>query len=460
MSRLHSVPHFVLALVIVAALALGAAGGALAGGVAGYTLASDTASAAGSGTVPTQNNSWSASAPIQTAGLAVQQTAAPAPAQPAAANPITAEDQLLEQLYQKVNPSVVNISVTSNVSASTNNFPNMPQIPGLPFGQGQGQGQGQNFVQQAEGSGWVYDTQGDIVTNNHVVDGATRITVTFYDDRSVTAKLVAADPNSDLAVIKVDPTGLDLKPLELGSSQNLKVGESVIAIGNPFGLEGTMTQGIVSALGRSLPAGQATSGGATYTIPDVIQTDAAINPGNSGGPLMDINGNVVGVTSAIESPVRANSGVGFAIPARILKMVVPVLVKGGTMEYSWIGISGTTLNPQLNQAMNLSASQRGVLVVDVSQGGPAAKANLQGSSQTANIDGQQVKVGGDIIVGIDNQTIQKFDDLLTYLLYNTKVGQQVTLKVLHNGTTQDVTLTLAARPSQTQASSLQNNSQQ
>ncbi len=430
MSRLPSTPNFVLALIVVVALTLSATAGVFAGGLTGPALTTQP-SASTALTVP------------QTTALTVR---------PGAVNAIDAEDQLLEELYQRISPSVVNIAVTSKVSAASV-IPNMPNIPGLPspFGQGQGQGQGQqDFTQQAEGSGWVFDKLGDIVTNNHVVENADQITVTFYDDRSVTAKLVAADPDSDLAVIRVDPTGLDLQPLTLGRSQDLLVGQRVIAIGNPFGLQGTMTIGIVSALGRSLPAGSSSNTtGARYTIPDIIQTDAAVNPGNSGGPLLDATGNVVGVTSAIESPVRANSGVAFAIPSRIVGMIVPALIQDGKVEHPSIGISGSTLNPQLAQAMDLPADQRGVLVASVTSGSPAEKSSLQGSAKSVDIDGTQAKVGGDIIVGIDGQKVQKFDDLLTYLMYNTKVGQQVTLTILRDGKTQDVSLTLAPRPAQT-----------
>jgi serine protease Do len=455
MSRLHSVSYLALALVIVAALTLGAAGGAVAGGLAGFTYADARAVSTGPGALA-RPVSWAGTVPVQPADLAVQQGTKPT--EPGVVNATDAEDQLLEQLYQRINQSVVNIAVTSKVSQSSV-IPNLPNIPGLPnpFGRGQGQGQGQqNFTQQAEGSGWVYDTEGDIVTNNHVVDGADRITVTFYDDRSVTAKLVGADPDSDLAVIKVDPKGLDLKPLAMGKSQDVRVGQKVVAIGNPFGLEGTMTTGIISALGRSLPAGSANGAGARYTIPDIIQTDAAINPGNSGGVLLNTAGEMIGVTSAIESPVRANSGVGFAIPSRIVGMVVPVLIQSGKVEHPWIGISGTTLNPQLNQAMNLAADQRGVLVVDVTKGGPADKASMQGSSKSVDIDGEQVKVGGDLIVGIDDQKVLKFDDLLTYLLYNAKVGQNITLKVMRDGKPQDVTISLAPRPAQSARVQTQN----
>ena len=219
------------------------------------------------------------------------------------------------------------------------------QFTGFPFfNLPQGQ-QPQQQYQSALGSGFVWDQNGDIVTNNHVVSGADKIEVTFSDGTIVPATLVGADPDSDLAVIKVDVPADKLHPVQLGDSSAVKVGQLAIAIGNPFGLEGTMTTGIISAVGRSLPANDNST--QSYTIPDVIQTDAPINPGNSGGVLVDVQGQVLGVTSAIESPVRASAGVGFAIPSAIVNNVVPALIKDGKYVHSWLGISGTTLVPDL-----------------------------------------------------------------------------------------------------------------
>jgi 2-alkenal reductase len=419
------------------ALTFGAAGGAVAGGLVGYNLAGLSSASS----VVLEKTAATMPQPVNAVTLT-------GPAGPGPIIASAADDQVLEDLYLKANPSVVNIVTTSRVKTSSI-FPQFPDIPGFenPFGNiPRGQAP-QDFVQRGEGSGFVWDTEGRIVTNNHVVENADKITVTFFDDRSATAKVVGTDPDSDLAVIKVDPKGLDLRPLPIGNSEEMKVGQQVVAIGNPFGLEGTMTTGIISALGRSLPAGSQLVGGGSYTIPDVIQTDAAINPGNSGGPLLNMKGEVIGVNSAIESPVRANSGVGFAIPSRILKIVIPQLINSGKTQHSWLGISGMTLNPQLNEAMGLSADQRGVLVVDVTKNGPADKANLRPSTIDKTIDGEQVQVGGDIIVGIDDQKVQRFDDLLTYLAYDTKPGQDVTLSLLRDGKTEQVTVTLADRPS-------------
>ncbi|HER34457.1 MAG TPA: trypsin-like serine protease, partial [Halothiobacillaceae bacterium] len=265
------------------------------------------------------------------------------------------------------------------------------------------------------GSGFVWDTEGHIVTNNHVVEGASSVQVTFTDDTTVPAEVVGTDPDSDLAVIKVDMPANQLYPVRLADSTQLRVGELAVAIGNPFGLDGTMTVGFVSALGRSLPVSARTFVGPTYSIPDIIQTDAPINPGNSGGVLVDGNGDVIGVPTAIESTVGVNAGVGFAVPSAIVQKVVPVLIEDGEYTHPWIGISGTTLNSQLAEAMGLDAAQRGVLVADVVEDSPAEDAGLQGSDRVTEIDGLQASVGGDVIVAIDDQPVRDFEDLVVYL---------------------------------------------
>jgi len=251
--------------------------------------------------------------------VAISPTEQPLPSVPAGAVAAGVEEfqAVLEGIYRHVSPSVVTINVTEQASAGQGFIPF--------FGQGPQSGP----AQQALGSGFVWDNQGDIVTNNHVIDGAATITVHFSDGTQVTGRVIGADPNSDLAVVRVSVGAGLLHPVEMGDSSNLQVGQIVIAIGNPFGEQNTMTEGVVSALGRTLPVqGGATAQG-TYSIPDVIQTDAPINPGNSGGVLLDITGRVVGVTSAIESPVEASSGIGFAIPINIVKRVVPVLIRKG-----------------------------------------------------------------------------------------------------------------------------------
>jgi 2-alkenal reductase len=208
-----------------------------------------------------------------------------------------------------------------------------------------------------------------------------------------------------------------------------------------------MSVGIVSGLDRTLPAGARTISGQGFNIPNIIQTDAAINPGNSGGPLLTLDGEVIGVNTAIESPVRAFSGVGFAVPSNIVTRVVPDILDDGTVEHPWIGILGTELSSDLATAMELDADQQGVLVLEVTDGGPAADSDLQGSDQTATIEGQEVPLGGDVIIGIDSQPVNDFDDLLTYIVNQTEVGQTITLRVLRDGVEQEVSVTLKARPS-------------
>ncbi len=363
--------------------------------------------------------------------------------------------EALEKVYEEVNPSVVNITVYSKQSQTDSPldlFPELPDIPGFKFEFPKNQ-QPDNFSQTSLGSGFIWDKEGHIVTNNHVVDGATRILVKFSDSTTVEGKVVGTDKDSDLAVVKIERGDKELKPLQLTDSSQVKVGQIAIAIGNPFGLEGTMTFGIVSAVGRSLPVSSEDIIGPNYTIPDVIQTDAPINPGNSGGVLVDINGRVIGVTTAIESPVRANAGIGYVIPSTIVKRVVPSLIKSGSFEHSWIGISGTSLTYDLNKAMNLKTDQKGALVLEVTPNSPAEKAGLRGSDRQVEIEGRKVLVGGDIIIGIDDQPVNSFDDVVAYLARYTQVGQTIRLKVLRQGKEEVIPLTLAARPKQGKQSS-------
>ena len=324
-----------------------------------------------------------------------------------------------QQIYQNVNPSVVNIQVTENLGYSTTS---------------------------GEGSGLVWDNQGHIVTNNHVVDNASSISVTFADGTVLDAKLVGADPESDLAVIQVEASPAELRPVTLANSQAVQVGDLVIAIGNPYGLSGTMTQGIVSALARSLTVDESSAySTGSYTIPDIIQTDAAINPGNSGGVLVDVAGHVVGVTAAIQSSNGSNSGIGFVIPAQIVQRVVPVLITNGSYDHPRLGISGTSLTPSLTQQVGLDANLQGILVLSVNANSPADKAGLQASTQQRSRNGQTAIVtAGDVITAIDGQAVTTFDDLTSYLFDNTAVGQTVELTILRNGAEQKVAVTLAA----------------
>ena len=356
---------------------------------------------------------------------------------------LTDIESTLEQIYTQVSPSVVNIRVVQKQEVM---FPTLPEIPGfpgfsLPFPQGP-----QEYYSKGLGSGFVWDKEGHIITNNHVVSGADRISVTFQDGTTVTGKVIGSDPDSDLAVVKVEISADNLQPVQVADSTQVKVGQLAVAIGNPFGLQGTMTVGFVSALGRLLPTDSESSGGSTYSIPDVIQTDAPINPGNSGGVLVDRDGRVIGVTSAIISSSGANAGIGFAIPSAIVQKVVPALIKTGRYEHPWLGISGLSLNPDIAKAMGLKPEQRGALIVDVIPGSPADKAGLRGSDRQVTIDGDKVRVGGDVIIAIDAQPVRTFDDLVTYLARSTEIGQIVTLDVLSNGKEKQVKVTLVARP--------------
>jgi 2-alkenal reductase len=360
----------------------------------------------------------------------------PAPSQNALAA-AQAQQEALADLYAQISPSVVNIKVTVAHPdvAPREQFPfSLPGMPGeLPPARG-------------EGSGWIYDAQGHIVTNNHVVADADDILVTFHDGRWAQAELVAADPQADLAVIKVEPPkGMTLQPLPLAQPDSLRVGYSVLAIGAPFGLEETLTTGIVSAIGRSLPVGSEMAG-PHYSLPDVIQTDAAINPGNSGGPLLDLSGHVVGVNFAIESPVRGSSGIGFAIPVSIVQRVVPALIEDGKYHYAYLGISGQSITPELAQALNLPDNVLGAYVDQVSPGGPAAKGGVKGGSAIVDENGIKLHKGGDIITAIDDEPVRQFNDLVAYLVTQAAPGQKVDLTVLRNGKEKHLTVTLAERP--------------
>lgn len=373
----------------------------------------------------------SPTAPAAQSRVAVSETAvltATTSTAPSVVGSISSLEDTFVAVYQVVNPSVVNVRVTLAPSGGRNAFPQLTP-------------------RSAQGSGFVWDNQGDIVTNNHVVEGATTIEVTFYDDVTVSATLVGRDPDSDLAVIKVDPSLHELAPVRLADFQSLKVGQIALAIGNPFGLNGTLTSGIISALGRDLPVGSTTGTQPQYSIPDVIQTDAAVNPGNSGGPLLNAQGEVIGVNTAIESSDGSNSGVGFAVPVSIVQRVVPALVKDGTYRHPWLGVTVTSLRPEVAKAMDLQTQTRGALVISVTKGGPAEKAGLKPGTETTEIDGQQLPVGGDVIVEIDGKTVSKSEDLISYLVRETFVGQEVSLVVLREGQRVTVKAVLAPRPS-------------
>lgn len=365
----------------------------------------------------------------------------------------------LESIYEKVNPSVVNIQVTSRKQVTFGNSSENPfsDVPGFEYFFGSPStpnGQGTEQTTQSLGSGFVWNEEGYIVTNNHVVENADKIQVMFSDGTIASATLVGTDVNSDLAVIKLDDYTGELVPITTTDSTDVKVGQIAIAIGNPYGLENTMTLGIVSAIGRSLSTDLNTTG-TSFTIPDIIQTDAPINPGNSGGVLVNDQGELIGVTSAIESSSGSSAGIGFAIPSNTVDRVIPELIKSGKVDYAYLGLTGTTLTPDLAAAMNMDDTLRGVLVVDVAANGPAEEAGLVGGDQQVTIDGQTSIVGGDILTAIDGQALTSMDDLISYLANYTIVGQTVNLTVIKDGSEKSLKATLIARPTSVEEVSTQ-----
>jgi S1-C subfamily serine protease len=343
---------------------------------------------------------------------------------------IEAYQNTLVDIYDLVNPSVVNIQILQRQNITTH-----PDVPGFPFYNTPEELIPEDFFSQGVGSGFVWNQEGYIITNNHVIADADRVEVTFSDGTITIAEVVGTDVYSDLAVIKVDLPAEQLRPVQMANSNDVRVGQLAIAIGNPFGLNGTMTVGIISGLERELPASTTTLGG-TYNIPDIIQTDAPINPGNSGGVLVNVYGQVIGVTAAIQSPIRANAGVGYAIPAAIVQKVVPSLIESGSYQHPWLGISARSITPDLAQNLGLDTSQRGALIVDVITGSPAERAGLRGSS-----------VGtGDIIVSIDGDPIRSMSDVIAYLARYTEIGQTIEIGVLRNGQIRTIELILGARP--------------
>ena len=291
-----------------------------------------------------------------------------------------------------------------------------------------------------QGSGFVYDGEGRIITNNHVVEDAVDITVTFIDGTIVPATPVGRDPYVDLAVIDVDVDEYLLRPLRLGNSSELLVGEQVVAIGNPFGLADSMTTGIVSAVGRQMEAP------GRYAIVDVIQTDAAINPGNSGGPLLNMRGEVVGMNTAILSETGQFSGIGFAIPSDTIKREMPSLIETGTYQHPYLGITGTDVTPAIAEHMGLDENTRGALIVDVVDGKPADEAGIKGGTREELIEGSPVSIGGDVIIGIDGRTIRSFYDLVFYMERFYRPGDAVELTLIRGDRVMDLQVTLGVRP--------------
>jgi len=319
----------------------------------------------------------------------------------------------LTTLYDEVSPGVVNIRVYVQRGGTTG---------------------------QGAGSGFVLDNEGHIVTNNHVVAEAEVVTVIFNNGFEVRAEIVGTDADSDLAVIQVEEMPDGIAPLPLAESGTVEAGDWVVAIGNPFSLGGSMSLGIVSAVGRAIP-----SGATPFRIPRAVQTDAAINPGNSGGPLLNLDGEVVGVNAQIASGGSGvNSGVGFAIPSEVVRRVVPALIEEGAYPWPWLGVSGLPVNLLVQEANNLPV-QQGAYIAQIVDGGPADEAGLQGATGTEAILGSDIPVGGDVVVEADGEPVADFTDLLDYVAFQ-QPGDTIELTILRDGERQQVSVELAARP--------------
>ncbi|MBC7358272.1 MAG: trypsin-like peptidase domain-containing protein [Desulfacinum sp.] len=330
---------------------------------------------------------------------------------------LTEDEENNIELYRKLSPGVVNI--TSTVLERDFFFNIIPR--------------------QGAGSGSIISDEGYILTNHHVIEDARKLEVTLANGKKYAAKFIGSDPNTDIAVIKIDAPKKDLVVIPMGSSKDLKVGQKVLAIGNPFGLGQTLTTGIISSVGRTLRS----PGGAL--VEDVIQTDASINPGNSGGPLIDSSGKMIGVNTAIFSPTGANVGIGFAIPVDTVKQVVRELIEKGYYGYPWLGATLMTLFPDFAEALQLSVS-RGAMIVEVVPGGPADKAGLRGGHARAQVGNYVLIVGGDVVVGIDGEPVESADDLMRALRRH-RPGDRVRLDVVHwEGDRDRVTVILGERP--------------
>ena len=340
---------------------------------------------------------------------------------------VAAFEDVLSSIYEEALSSVVYIRVASPFPESMRRFPGFPD----------------NQLWNA-GSGFVWDSNGHIVTNHHVVDSVigrtNEVTVIFADSTQAKGVVVGGDPHSDLAVIKLEEGDWELQPVSLGDSSQVRVGQLAIAIGAPFGQEFTMTSGIVSAIGRNI------RGGADFTIPEVIQTDSAINPGNSGGPLLDRLGQVIGINTQIVSDTGNYSGVGMAVPINIARRVVPSLIANGEFKYPWLGVSIATVDDTYAGRLGLADGVNGALVVQTYNGGPADNAGLRGSESVIRINGVDYAAGGDVIVAIGDHEVAGSSELIAFLAYNYSPGDEVVLTVIRDGTHEEIRVTLGQRP--------------
>jgi len=348
-------------------------------------------------------------------------TATPPAPDPTPSGAVNALEAQVEAVYHQAGSAVVNItSVTYAYDFFFNPVP-----------------------QEGTGSGFVYDDQGHIITNYHVIEDAEELSVALADGETYPADVVGEDPTNDLAVIRIEAEDLP-SPVPLGDSDTLRVGQFAVAIGNPFGLERTLTVGVISSLGRVI------RGPENNFIGEVIQTDAAINPGNSGGPLLDLAGQVIGVNSQIVSPSQANAGVGFAVPANTVRRVVPELIDRGSYPHPWLGIEPISLTAERARAFRQAGMdipvERGVLILEVLPGGPADAAGIEGGDQLVRIGRYRVPLGGDIIIAVDEQTVDDYQDLTVYLETETRVGDSVQIRVIRDGVEKTFDVTLEERP--------------
>ena len=350
--------------------------------------------------------------------------AAPTPAGLDANDIVAAYEEVLGRIYASVLPSVVQVKVQRRLD--TGGLSGTPQ---------------QRSIVPAEGSGFVWSADGLVVTNHHVVEGAERVIVVFADGSEYRATVLGSDPGSDLAVLQLDNPPDDLTAATLGNSDTLRVGQLAVAIGSPFGQEFTMTSGIISALGRTIQ-----SHGGNYVNPEIIQTDAPINPGNSGGPLLDREGNVIGINSQIISNSGSSAGVGFAVPVNTARRVVPELIANGSYDYAYLGISGTSLTAGLAAANGLPEETRGVLVINAVGDGPAQRAGVSGSTGTEEVEGITYPIGGGVITSIDGTRLEGMDDLVAYMAEHNRPGDTVTLEVLTADGISAIDVILGARP--------------
>ena len=356
---------------------------------------------------------------------------------------VAAQEEVINRIYETALPSVVQIRVTHKIGEESS-FPDAPGAPGRPFDFDRFQdmpGVPDEFFRRGNGTGFVWDEEGRIVTNHHVIDGASRITVIFSDPSEMDATLLGSDPDSDLAVLQIDVSDAPTQPVPLADSDAVKVGQMAAAIGNPFGQEFTITTGIISAVGRTIR-----SGNGAFSVPKVIQTDAPNNPRNSGGPLLDRKGRVVGVNTQIISRSGSSAGVGFAVPINAAKRVIPVFINEVSYEHAWLGISGSTLSPDVAGLMDLPEDTRGILVIAASEDGPPGQADLRGSDRTVESEGIDYPVGGDVIVSINDFPTNEMDELISYLIDKTRPGDEVTLDVVRDGERQSINVTLDTRP--------------